>query len=362
MNRGYNFGAGPAMLPTEILLEAQQELLNWHGSGMSIMEIGHRTNEFLTLIEEAEHRLRRLLNIPYNYYVLFLGGAARTQFSMIPMNLLKKGEQAGFFLTGIWSTMAYEETKKLKQAYVIASSEPNGFTSIPKKPVWQFKENTSYIYYTPNETINGIRFPIPPKHNNIPLIADMTSCLLAEPINIDDYGLIFAGAQKNIANSGLTVVIIRQDLVEKIKHKKLPTMLDFRVHVENKSVYATPPTFNCYLALKMFKWIEDQGGVEALYKQNCEKAAKFYNYIDNNPFYQCKIAKDARSILNICFTLSHKELEEKFLVQAAERGLLALRGHRTVGGLRASMYNSMPLEGVERLIEFMSDFAKGQSL
>ncbi|MGQ3887435.1 3-phosphoserine/phosphohydroxythreonine transaminase [Legionella sp. CNM-1927-20] len=362
MNRGYNFGAGPAMLPKEILLEAQQELLNWHDSGVSIMEIGHRTNEFITLMKEAEYRLRRLLNIPATYYVLFLGGAARTQFSMIPMNLLEKGEQAGFFITGIWSAMAYEEAKKLKQAYIIASSEPNGFSSIPKSLSWHFKEDTSYIYYTPNETVNGIRFAAPPKHNTIPLVADMTSCLLAEPINIADYGLIFAGAQKNIANAGLTVVIIRQDLVENIKQTKLPTMLDFRVHAENKSIYATPPTFNCYLALKMFKWIEEQGGVTALYKQNCEKAAKLYDYIDNNPFYQCKIAKDARSILNICFTLSRVELEEIFLDQATKRGLLALRGHRTVGGLRASMYNSMPLEGVERLIEFMSDFAKGQRL
>ncbi|WP_419421071.1 3-phosphoserine/phosphohydroxythreonine transaminase [Legionella sp. D16C41] len=362
MNRGYNFGAGPAMLPTEILLEAQQELLNWQGLGMSVMELGHRTSEFIALMEEAEYCLRRILNIPQNYYVLFLGGAARTQFSMIPLNLLKTGQQAGFFITGIWSSMAYEEAKRLKKAYIIASSEEAGFLAIPPKQIWQFKENTTYIYYTPNETVNGVRFAPPPQHANIPLVADMTSCLLAEPVDIADYGLIFAGAQKNIANSGLTIVIIRQDLVESNKQKKLPTMLDFRVHAKSKSLYATPPTFNCYLALKMFKWIEQQGGVAELYKQNCQKAAKLYNYIDSTPFYRCHIDKNARSLFNVCFTLANDALEEAFLKQAAKRGLLALKGHRAVGGLRASMYNSMPIAGVDCLIEFMNDFAKDNVL
>ncbi|WP_115302657.1 3-phosphoserine/phosphohydroxythreonine transaminase [Legionella beliardensis] len=362
MNRGYNFGAGPAMLPEEILREAQEELLNWQGLGMSVMEVGHRTEEFMSLMAEAEQLLRQLLSIPATYHVLFLGGAARTQFSMIPMNLVADNEQSGFLITGIWSLMAYEEAKHLKQAYVIASSEANQFLSIPAKQAWQFKENTSYIYYTPNETINGVRVAFPPKHGMIPVIADMTSCLLAEPININDYDLIFAGAQKNIANAGLTVVIIRDDLIHKIKETKLPTMLDFRIHAQYKSLYATPPTLNCYLALKMFKWIAKQGGVQKLYEQNCKKAEKLYTYIDNEPFYQCNIDKKARSFLNICFNLSRPELNDLFLKKARNRGLLALKGHRMVGGLRASIYNSMPLAGVETLIQFMHDFAKEQYL
>ena len=358
MNRGYNFGAGPSMLPESILLEAQDELLNWQGLGMSVMEIGHRTPAFAALMEEAEQGIRDLLDIPVNYQVLFLGAAARSQFAMIPMNLLEAKQQAGYLVTGLWSRIAYEEASKLKQAYCVANGESNGFTDIPPSSEWQIKDNTAYLYFTSNETVNGLRFPQVPKISGIPLIADMTSSLLSEPINVSDYGLIFAGAQKNIANAGLTLVIISDELLSTINDKHLPTMLDYRIHSTTKSLYATPPTFNCYLATKMFQWIKEQGGVEALYEINCKKAAKLYDYIDSSSFYHCGVSKEARSLVNVCFTLEDPRLEKSFLDKAKGRGLLALNGHRSVGGLRASMYNSMPLEGVDLLVEFMCDFAK----
>jgi len=362
MSRGFNFGAGPAMLPEEILCEAQNELLNWHGLGLSILEIGHRTSEFTELMTQAETSLRKLLTIPDNYQVLFLGGAARTQFASIPLNFLTKHNQAGYLITGLWSSMAYAEAKRLKNAYCIASSEGSGFTQVPDSSIWKLQDNTAYLYYTPNETVNGVRVAKPPHYDNLPLIADMTSCLLTEPININNYGLIFAGAQKNIANAGLTIVIIRDELLNTIQDSRLPTMMDYRVQTSNHSLYATPPTFNCYLALKMFHWIERQGGVDSLYRINCEKAARLYKYIDLSTAYLAKVEPEARSLVNVCFTLLKPELEPLFLEQATQNGLLALQGHRTAGGLRASIYNSMPMEGVERLINFMDDFARKHAI
>ncbi|KTC78328.1 3-phosphoserine/phosphohydroxythreonine transaminase [Legionella brunensis] len=358
MNRGYNFGAGPAMLPEPILREVQSELLNWQNSGMSIMEIGHRTPEFVALMEQAKQDLRELLTIPLNYHILFLGGAARTQFGMIPLNFLDSGQHAGYFITGLWSSIAYQEACKLKKAYCIATSEESNFSNIPDITDWQIAEKTTYVYLTSNETINGVRFSQEPKISNIPLIADMTSSLLSEPVKVQKYDLIFAGAQKNIANAGLTVVIIKDEFLRTIDNKTIPTMLDYRVHVAENSIYATPPTFNCYLAAKMFQWIKNQGGVEALYAVNCKKAAKLYDYIDGSSFYHCKVVKESRSLMNVCFNLRKPELEELFIAQACERNLLALKGHRAVAGLRASLYNAMPLDGVNALIEFMCDFAK----
>lgn len=354
------------MLPEDLLREVQSELLNWQGLGMSVLEIGHRTPEFIQLMNEAERLLQSLLTIPDNYHVLFLGGPARLQFGMIPLNFIKKGQQAGYLISGIWSSLAYDEACRLKTAYCVASSEQNDFRSVPSSSKWSIKENTAYLYYTPNETINGVRCASVPKDilrlahddKSIPLIADMTSCLLTEPINVADYAMIFAGAQKNIANAGLTVIIIRDDLLKTINDSSLPTLLDYRTHVTHKSLYSTPPTFNCYMALKMFQWIEKQGGVENLYKINVKKATSLYQYIDASSFYQCKIANDSRSLVNVCFTLANPSLEELFLKEATMNGLLALKGHKTVGGLRASMYNSMPLQGVEKLIAFMDDFAR----
>ncbi|MDX1838244.1 3-phosphoserine/phosphohydroxythreonine transaminase [Legionella taurinensis] len=362
MTRGYNFGAGPAMLPEPLLVEAQNEFLDWQGTGMSVMEAGHRTQEFDTLMKRAESNLRQLIGIPDNYHVLFMGGAARTQFAVIPMNFLGKKQFGGYLVTGIWSEFAFDEAKKLKAAYCVTSGKSEGFTTIPSADQWEIKKDSTYIYYTPNETVNGIRLPDPPKTHGIPLIADMTSCLLSEPIHVADYDLIFAGAQKNIANSGLTLVILSDRLLESINDPALPTMLDYRTYSESHSLYATPPTFNCYMADKMFQWILDEGGVEVLYQRNLEKAKRLYSYIDSSDFYQCKIDPPYRSIVNVCFSLAHSALEELFLTQAKTRGLLALKGHRFVGGLRASMYNSMPMAGVDALIQFMSDFAKEHPL
>ncbi|WP_058451321.1 3-phosphoserine/phosphohydroxythreonine transaminase [Legionella maceachernii] len=358
MSRSYNFGAGPAMLPESILKDVQEELLDWRGLGMSVMEIGHRTPEFTALMEQTENELRALLKVPQSYHVLFLSGAARTQFGMIPSNFLASGEFAGYLITGLWSQMAYQEACRLKEAYCVATGEASGFTAIPAVKEWQLRDNIRYLYFTSNETVNGVRFPETPKINGVPLISDMTSSLLSEPINIEDYSLIFAGAQKNIAIAGLTLVIVSDDFLNTIKNAPIPTMFDYRTYSATKSTYATPPTFSCYLAHKMFQWIKKQGGVNALYKINCQKAAKLYGYIEASPFYSCKVAKEARSLVNVCFALNNPKLEQAFLDGAKTRGLLALKGHRAVGGLRASMYNSMPMEGVDCLIEYMDDFAK----
>lgn len=346
------------MLPESILKEAQEEFLDWHDMGMSILEVGHRTPEFMSLLNHAENTLRELLYIPQNYRILFLGGAARMQFAMIPMNFLHAQDFAGYLDTGVWSHLALLEAKKLKNAYCIASDEHNGYLRIPDPGSWKIKENTSYIYYTPNETVNGVRFPFLPQVNETTLIADMTSCLLSEPIDIKNYGLIFAGAQKNIANAGLTLIIIREDLLAKISNPCIPTMFDYRIQTENHSLYATPPIFNCYLAAKMFDWVKAQGGVKALYKLNCEKAAKLYHYLDASDFYCTRVHKEARSLVNVCFSLKKTHLENAFIKQAQAQGLRALQGHRLVGGMRASIYNAMPLAGVEVLIEFMSEFAR----
>lgn len=356
--RGYNFGAGPAMLPESVLRECQSELLNWNHTGMSILEIGHRTPMFTALMQEAEQLLRDLLIIPENYHVLFLPGATRAQFSMVPMNFIHPAVQAGYLVSGVWSYMAYKEATRLSHAYCIASSEASGFHELPQFSMKDIRAETAYVYYTPNETINGIRFPKPPEGIKPALIADMTSCLLSEPINVTDYGLIFAGTQKNIGPAGLTVVIVRDDLLKTIS-AKLPTMLDYRVHVEAHSLYATPPTFQCYMALKMFQWIKAQGGVNALYELNCRKAQMLYDYIDASPDYYCLVDKASRSLMNICFHLTDPKREADFIQQSNARGLYALQGHRLVGGLRASLYNAMPAAGVDALIDFMQDFSAG---
>lgn len=354
----YNFGAGPAMLPRPVLLEVQEELINWQNQGMSVMEVGHRTPAFQSLMDELEADLRTLISIPNHYRVLFLGGAARTQFAMIPLNFLHRHEQGGYLITGLWSSMAFDEANKLKKAYRLATSEATEYTTVPASQNLSLLEDTAYVYYTPNETVNGVRFNETPVLGDIPLMADMTSCLLSEPVNVSDFGLIFAGAQKNIAIAGLTIVMIRSDLLERSPESPLATMLDYRVHAQNQSLYSTPPTFCCYVAHKMLKWIKSQGGVEALYQINCQKAAALYQYIDASSFYHCGVESKARSIVNVCFSLRRPELESSFLHRANQCGLQALKGHRSVGGLRASLYNAMPMAGVETLIAFMRDFAE----
>lgn len=359
--RVYNFGAGPAMLPESILREAQEEFLDWKNLGISVLEAGHRSPEFMALLSHAEQTLRELLTIPQNYQILFLGGAARTQFAMIPMNLLHPEEHAGYLVTGVWSHIAFSEAEYLKKAYCIASSEQDSYKSIPELKNWEIKENTVYVYYTANETVNGIQFPYIPQITGIPLVADMTSSLLSEPVDVSKFGLIFAGAQKNIANAGLTIVIIRNDLLERTPNPHVPTMLHYKTQVEHHSLYATPPVFNCYLADKMFQWIKTQGGIDKIYQLNCQKAAKLYQYLDSSEFYITDVAQEARSRLNVCFSLKNAQLENEFLRLAQLRGLYALKGHRLVGGVRASLYNAMPMAGIDALIEFMSEFAKENS-
>lgn len=357
--RPYNFGAGPATLPESILREAQQELLDWQGLGVSILEIGHRTAEFKQLLHNAESDLRELLAIPDNYHVLFLSGAARAQFAMIPMNFVRQGQRAAYLISGVWSDMAYQEACRLTVADCIANSKKDGlFLTTPTFDEDAIADNTAYLYYTPNETINGTRFAQTPQLRSIPLIADMTSCLLSEPITVTDFGLIFAGAQKNIAHAGMTIVIIKADLLDGFQHSILPTMFDYKTHAIHHSLYATPPVFNCYIASKMFQWIKAQGGVGALYALNCDKAKQLYDYIDNASFYTCFVEKKARSLMNVCFSLANPSLEDTFLSKAAQQGLYALKGHRLVGGIRASLYNAMPIAGVHQLIKFMEDFAR----
>lgn len=358
MTRGYNFGAGPAMLPEVILREIQQELLDWQGQGMSVMEIGHRTEAFRELLSSAARSLRELIAIPENYHVLFLGGAARTQFAMIPMNFLGEEDKAAYLVSGYWSSMAFQEAANLKKAYVAASGEHYDYLKAPPENEHVFNQHSTYVYYTPNETINGLRFAKIPEAGEHALVADMTSCLLTEPVEVSKFGLIFAGAQKNIANAGLTLVIIRDDLLALNPRKKIPAMLDYRLHVDHQSIYATPPVFNCYVAAKMFEWVKKQGGVDALYRLNCLKAERLYTYIDSSGFYCCDIEKESRSKVNICFRLLRQELTEPFLAFASRQQLYALKGHRLKGGLRASLYNAMPMSAVERLIECMREFAE----
>jgi phosphoserine aminotransferase len=353
--RVYNFSAGPATLPDVILQTAREELLNWQNTGCSVMEIGHRTPEFTELLNRAESSLRSLLTIPDDYHVLFLGTPARSQFSMLPLNVLSSTDSGAYLISGLWSKMAFEEAHRLKRAYSLADSAP--YLCTPKFQPSMLQADTAYLYYTPNETVHGVRYSTVPESGAIPLVADMTSCLLTEPIRISDYGLIFAGAQKNIAPAGLTLVIIRGAFLKQVCPPQLPTCMDYRIHVQHASLYATPPTFQCYMADKMFDWIKAQGGVEALYQQNCQKAAKLYQAIDESSFYHAAVDPTSRSIVNVCFTLRRPDYQHEFLAEATKAGLYGLQGHRVVGGLRASLYNAMPMAGVDALIEFMETFA-----
>ncbi|NCT56412.1 MAG: 3-phosphoserine/phosphohydroxythreonine transaminase [Legionella sp.] len=344
---GYYFGAGPAALPEPILREAQSALLDWHDTGLSILEIGHRSPSFMALLRQAEQNLRELLNVPENYHVLFLGGAARTQFSMIPHNLLSvSDDRAGYIVSGVWSSMAFDEAKRFGAAYSMKLGE----ACQPK---------TAYVYYTPNETVDGVQISVIPDTGDVPLVADMTSCLLSEVIDVSRFGLIFAGAQKNIAPAGLTLVIVRDDLLNIQPKHVVPTMLDYRVHAKHHSLYATPPVFQCYMAAKMFEWIKTQGGVQVLEDINIAKAAKLYAYIDASSYYQAMVDDVAlRSRMNVCFLLADKAHEADFLAAAEACGLRGLKGHRFKGGMRASLYNAMPMEGVDALIAFMDDFSQ----
>lgn len=356
MARVYNFCAGPASLPLEVLEQAQKEMLDWHGKGLSIMEMSHRSKDFVSVAAEAEQDLRDLLAIPDDYAVLFLQGGASTQFSAIPLNLLKADGVADYLNTGQWSIKAIKEAKRYGKVNVVASSEDTQFSSIPAFNTWQLSENASYLHYTPNETIGGVEFHWVPKVD-VPLVVDMSSTILSRPINVSDYGVIYAGAQKNIGPAGLTLVIVRKDLLGNAQ-AITPTMLNWQVAAESDSMYNTPPTFSVYLAGLVFKWLKKQGGLAGMEAINRRKAEKLYNYIDNSGYYANPVEVASRSTMNVPFTIPDPSLEKTFVSEAEAAGLLNLAGHRSVGGMRASIYNAVPEEAVDALIKFMQEFAK----
>ena len=357
----YNFAAGPAVLPKEVLQQAQAELINWHGSGMSVMEMSHRGKEYMGIHAQAEADLRELMAIPKNYKVLFLQGGGHLQFSMIPLNLLRGKLSADYVNTGEWSKKGIAEAKKFSHVNVVADNAEKNCTYVPDFKSWKIVKDAAYVHYTPNETIGGVEFnwvpPVDEMPGNVPLVADMSSNILSRPYDVSKFGLIYAGAQKNIGPAGLAVVIVREDLVGHAD-PRLPTMLDYKIHADNDSMYNTPPTFAIYMAGLVFQWLKKNGGVTAMEQVNITKAELLYAAIDaSNGFYHCPVNKADRSRMNVPFTLKNGNLDVDFLKQAELRGLLQLKGHRSVGGMRASIYNAMPLAGVQALAEFMKEFA-----
>lgn len=354
--RAYNFCAGPAALPTAVLERAQRELPNWHDRGLSIMEMSHRSPDYVGVASKAEADLRQLLSIPDNYKVLFLQGGASLQFSAIPLNLLGSNNKADYIDTGIWSQKAIEEAERYGDIKVVASSKDNNYTSVPPQSEWQLRDDAAYVHYTPNETIGGLQYDFIPE-TSAPLVADFSSSILSEPLDVSRFGLIYAGAQKNIGPAGLTIVIVRDDLLAQSK-AEIPSLLKYSAQAKNDSMINTPPTFAWYLSGLVFEWLIEQGGLEAMQKLNRQKAELLYGYIDQSEFYANPIALNSRSIMNVPFTLRDSSLEKTFLQESKAAGLLNLAGHRSVGGMRASIYNAVPLEAVQALIEFMQQFAK----
>lgn len=356
MTRKFNFSAGPAGLPDEVLKQAQEELLDWQGHGLSIMEMSHRSKEFVSVAEQAEQDLRDLMAVPDNYKVLFLQGGATSQFSMLPINLLGASGKADYINTGVWSGKALKEAKRFGDIHVAASTEHNNFTSAPAQSDLNLRDGVSYVHYAPNETIGGVAFDYIPE-TDAPLVADYSSSILAEPVDVSKFGVIYAGAQKNIGPAGLTLVIIREDLLGQVM-PGMPSMYDFKLHADNGSMLNTPPTYGWYLSGLVFQWLKKQGGVEAIAEVNHRKAAKLYDFIDNSDFYANPVAVNNRSIMNVPFTLADSALDKTFLTQADEAGLLNLKGHRSVGGMRASIYNAVPEAAVDALIAFMTQFER----
>lgn len=358
MNRALNFNAGPAALPEWVLKEAQNELLNFRNTGMSVMELSHRSKEYEAVHQEAKLSLRSLLAIPESHEILFLQGGASLQFSMIPMNLLEEGKTAYYALTGSWSEKALQEAVKVGKAEAIISSKENSYKNIPTLDTAAIPNDASYVHITSNNTIYGTQWHNFPTGLNVPLVADMSSDILCKPLNIEQFDLIYAGAQKNLGPSGVTVVIIKKELLSR-SNDNLPTMLNYNTHAKNDSLYNTPPTLAIYLLSLVLKWVEQEGGVEAIAKRNDLKASLLYQEIDNSEgFYNGHAELDSRSNMNVTFTLNSDEATKSFLAQAKEAGFVGLNGHRSVGGCRASIYNAVPVEHVERLAQFMNDFRK----
>ncbi len=356
MTKIFNFSAGPAVLPQEVLAQARAEVLDWHGCGMSVMEMSHRGKEFMSIAAQAEADVRELLAIPANYQVLFLQGGATGQFAMVPVNLLRGRKKADYINTGEWSKKAIAEGKKFCHVNVAASSEAARFTTVPARAEWRLDRDAAYVHYTPNETIGGVEFSWIPEVGEAPLVADMSSTILSRPVDISRFGLIYAGAQKNIGPAGLTLVIVREDL---IGHAPAGTaaLFDYKVYAESGSMYNTPPTYAWYVAGLVFAWLKRNGGLKAMAQLNERKAGKLYSFIDGSGgFYKNPVEPSCRSWMNVPFTLADASLDEAFLKGAKAAGLLQLKGHRSVGGMRASIYNAMPEAGIDALIGYMQDF------
>lgn len=357
MKRVYNFSAGPSMLPQEVLERAAAEMLDYEGSGTSVMEMSHRSPVYDKIIKDAEALLRQVMGIPDTYKVLFLQGGASTQFAAVPLNLMNGSKKADYVLSGQFSTKAWQEAKKYGDAVAAASSKDVNFSAVPKVKREDFRADADYVHICMNNTIYGTKFPYIPDTGEIPLVADMSSCILSEPVDVTRFGLIYAGAQKNMAPAGLTVVIVKEELLGKAR-AETPTMLDYKVMADNGSMYNTPPTYCIYIAKLVYEWILGLGGLKAMQARNEKKAALLYDYLDGQSYYRAPVDKESRSLMNVTFVTGDAELDKKFCAEAAGRGLVNLKGHRSVGGMRASIYNAMPYEGVEALVGFMEEFAK----
>ena len=358
--RVYNFSAGPAVLPEEVLTEAAAEMLDYKGTGMSVMEMSHRSKAYQAIIDEAEADLRDLMNIPDNYKVLFLQGGASQQFAMIPMNLMKNGV-ADYIITGQWAKKAWKEAQMYGKANAIASSEDETFSYIPDCSDLPVSEDADYVYICENNTIYGTKFWELPNTKGKLLVSDVSSCFLSEPVDVTKYGMIYGGVQKNIGPAGVVIAIIREDLISEDVLPGTPTMLRYKTHADNGSMYNTPPAYGIYICGKVFKWLKNMGGLEAMKERNEKKAKVLYDFLDESKLFKGTVRKEDRSLMNVPFITGDKELDAKFVKEAEAAGFVNLKGHRTVGGMRASIYNAMPIEGVEKLVAFMADFEKKNS-
>ncbi len=356
MKRVYNFSAGPSMLPLSVLEKAADEMLCYGESGMSVMEMSHRSKHYDAIIKEAEALLREIMNIPDNYKVLFLQGGASTQFAAVPLNLMTKNGKADYILSGQFSTKAYKQAQKYGDVVVAASSKEENFSVIPETTRESFRPDADYVHICFNNTIYGTKYNYIPDTGDVPLVADMSSCIISEPVDVTKFGLIYAGAQKNMAPAGLTLVIVREDLIGNCMDIT-PEMLNYKLMADADSMYNTPPCYCIYVAKLVYEWIKNLGGLEAMKKLNEKKAALLYDYLDSQDYYIAPVKKSSRSMMNVTFVTGNEELDKKFPAEAAKAGLENLKGHRSVGGMRASIYNAMPYEGVEALVEFMKKFA-----
>ncbi len=357
MTRVINFSAGPAALPLEVLEQAKAEIPDWQGSGMSVLEVSHRSKAFIAVAERAESDLRELLHLSDDYAVMFLQGGATLQFALLPLNLSRPGATLDYLVTGSWSRKAAKEAAVVRRVNVVADATDSAYTDVPARDTWHPAADAAYFHYTPNETIGGVEIHAPPDVGATPLVADMSSTILSRPIDVDRFGVIYAGAQKNIGPAGLTLVIMRRDLLERAP-EDLPNIMRYKSHAEGASMLNTPPTFAWYLSGLVFQWLKAQGGLEAMAEQNRAKAELLYDTIDESAFYANPVARPYRSWMNVPFTLAKPELDGQFLAEAAAAGLTNLKGHRSVGGMRASIYNAMPIDGVRVLVDFMAEFER----